>query len=116
VDATDTVIDALAVMRLSRLVREDTIFDHVRYRLVIHHRCSKWFPKFIKCPWCVSMWCGFAVAIGRRFAPRLWSPLALALASSYAASLAAVHLEPHDHKPEDDVLAEAQREPKPGGE
>lgn len=114
--ATDTAIDALAVMRLSRLVREDTIFDRPRYRLVVSHRHSRWFPKFIKCPWCVSMWCGFAVAIGRRFMPAWWSPLALALASSYVASLAAVHLEPHDKKPEDKVIDQASREQKVAAE
>lgn len=86
----------LAVMRLSRLVREDTILDPIRHRLVTHHRCSKWFPKFIRCPWCVSMWCAFGVVILRRVAPREWALTAEVLACSYVASLAAVHLEPHD--------------------
>lgn len=103
--ATDTAIDALAVMRLSRLVRHDTILDGPRYALTIHRHTRRWFPQFVKCPWCVSTWCGFVVALGRRFLPEWWGPLALALASSYVASIAAERVE-----------AQASREQRPVAE
>lgn len=96
VAADDLVIDALAVARLSRLVREDKILDGPRYAFVTHRHTRSWAGDFVRCPWCVSMWCGFFVAIARRVAPRWWSPVAFSLASSYCAALAAVHVEPHD--------------------
>lgn len=93
---TDFVVDALAVCRLSRLIREDHIFDRLRAALLLHERCKRWFPQFIKCPWCVSMWCGLGVALCRVVAPKWWNPMARALAASYVASQAAVHTEPKD--------------------
>lgn len=92
----DFLIDALAVCRLSRLVREDHIFDRPRAALLLHERSKRWFPKFIRCPWCVSAHAGVVVFTFRWLAPKQWDLIAKALAASYVASLSAVHLEPHD--------------------
>lgn len=91
---TDAVIDALAVCRLSRLIREDAILDGPRYAFVTHRHTRSWAPDFVRCPWCVSMWCGLGVAFLRTVCPTLWAPMARALAGSYVSALATVHLEP----------------------
>lgn len=95
------VVDWLAVARLSRLVREDTILDRPRYWFVTNTRCAPKAQTFIRCPWCVSMWCAFAVGLLRSFGGRPGVWMSRALAASYVASLAAIHTEP---KPKPDPI------------
>ena len=82
----DTVIDAIAVHRITRLVVEDEITSDLR---------GKWFEKYdpqetklgylVSCPWCVSIWAGAFAVAARRVAPEAWSPLAHTLAFSAVA-------------------------------
>lgn len=44
---------------------------------------------FVKCRWCAGMWISGFVVVARRYAPRVWDPLARALALSAAAALIA---------------------------
>lgn len=44
---------------------------------------------FIICPWCVGFWISGFVVVARRYAPRIWDPVARALATSAAAALLA---------------------------
>lgn len=102
------VIDALAVARLTRLVTRDRVAGEFReawieeaYRrdgrsttdapsaeaklaLDVNPPLSAYF---IRCPWCVSMWIALWVVALRRVAPRLWHPVATALAMSQVAGL-----------------------------
>jgi len=93
ISATDATIDALAVLRLSRLIRKDKILDGPRFAFVTHRHTRSWAPDFVKCPWCVSMWCGLFVSFMRTVCPGLWSPMSRALASSYVAAIVAVRVE-----------------------
>lgn len=45
--------------------------------------------ELVTCRWCAGMWVSFGVVLARRVAPRLWSPIARALALSAVAALAA---------------------------
>lgn len=44
---------------------------------------------FVKCRWCTGLWISLAVVAARRYCPRLWDPLARALALSATAALVA---------------------------
>lgn len=46
---------------------------------------------FIICPWCVGLWISIGVVVARRYAPRVWQPLAKVLALSSAAALISGH-------------------------
>jgi Protein of unknown function (DUF1360) len=82
----DTIIDAVAVHRITRLIVEDEITSDLR---------SRWYEKhdpqetklgyLVSCPWCVSIWAGAAAVAARRVAPGAWSPLAHTLAFSAVA-------------------------------
>lgn len=89
----DIVIDGLATYRVTRLVVEDHLFDRPRDRLVARLQLAD-HPKLIEligCPWCVSVYVGFGVVALRRLVPRVWGPLASALAASAVAGLLATH-------------------------
>lgn len=45
------------------------------------------------CPWCAGMWVALGVVAARNIAPRLWGPLAKALAISACSGLVAAHLD-----------------------
>lgn len=45
--------------------------------------------ELITCRWCAGMWVSLGVVAARRLAPRLWDPLARALAFSAGAALLA---------------------------
>lgn len=106
------LIDALAVLRITRLVTEDTITRPLRVRVIRAAyvwrdggrpdgarseaewddmpRANDDAPKlaaFLVCPWCVGMWVAFGVSLARRFAPEPWSYLAQPLALSAAAAV-----------------------------
>lgn len=76
--------DALAAYRLTRLVVDDTILDRPRAHLTEALRVGG-YDKAIEgltCTWCVSVWAAAGVTLARRAAPRLWAPVAAALAAS----------------------------------
>lgn len=63
---------ALAVMRLTRLINDDTVTDPIRVAIARRARDDsrskaerdRWstLGYFVGCPWCVSMWLAFATA------------------------------------------------------
>lgn len=114
----ELIIDALATHRLTRLVTADTITRPWRARVIryAYDRDTRpsgitpelatpsfWdelphndddAPKlaaFIVCPWCTGFWIAIGVALARRYASRLWEPIARTLALSSAAALLAGH-------------------------
>ena len=79
----DFIIDALATHRLTRLVIEDDITADLRERVWRRHPPhDDKLGYLLTCPWCTSMWAGFAVAAARTIAPSAWRPLSYALALS----------------------------------
>ena len=85
----NSVIDALATHRLTKLVVDDEIARPIREKI---------FDKFgepsesklsfaITCPWCTSMWVGLGVVAAGTIAPKAWRPLAYALALSSVTGL-----------------------------
>lgn len=85
------LVDCLAVFRLARLATEDVITEpareqlHAKLTLGGHTKIAY----LITCPWCASMYIGAGVVIARRVAPRVWGPVAAALAFSAVAGLLA---------------------------
>lgn len=108
------IADSLAAYRLTRLVTADTILDGPRnavvrwaYRhsgvgeamsddtptpwtdLAMDDRFAPKLATLAVCRWCASWYCALFVVAARRYAPRLWDPLAQALAMSAGAALLA---------------------------
>lgn len=89
----------LSLARVTRLIVADKLTDFLR---IWAYRRSKgaetYLTYFLQCPWCVSMWLGFATAWV------VWLPGALpgylypllALAASYVVGIFASNLEPND--------------------
>ena len=85
---SDDIKDALAVYRLTRLVIEDEITQDMREKIWERYPPqSTKIGYLISCPWCSSIWLGAGVAVARRFAPRVWGVVSLALAGSAVAGL-----------------------------
>lgn len=83
-DALTTTIDALATFRLTRLLVLDEITEPVRKPVqnwLLDHRYHKLY-ELTSCGWCLGQWVAFGVVGARRYAPRAWHPVALALAFS----------------------------------
>lgn len=94
----ELVIDALAVHRLTRMVIEDRVpFGWIRSSIVRRAYARQgnnlsaqpYVAELLSCPWCVSIWVAFGVAVARRGAPRVWRPLAQVLAASSVTGLLA---------------------------
>lgn len=76
--------DALATHRLTKLVIDDKITEDLRNKVFARYGNpddSK-ISYLITCPWCVSIYVGLGVAVLRTVAPRHWSIVSGALASS----------------------------------
>lgn len=54
-----------------------------------HHEPIPKLADLVTCRWCASVWVSLGVVAARRLAPRLWGPLARALAMSALAALLA---------------------------
>lgn len=78
------IVDALATWRLTRLIQQDSfppaawLRSHVEARFPEEHPVGEMF----RCPWCLSPYVALAVYLARRACPRLWEPVAFALAAS----------------------------------
>jgi len=89
----------LALARITRLVVADRLTDFLRVWAYRRSRGAETYTTyFLQCPWCMSMWLGFASS------PLLWLqvdwpwfayPL-VSLAGSYAVGLMAENLESDD--------------------
>lgn len=81
----DMLTDCAACYRLTRLLQRDSITEPLREWL--RPRLPGQLVELLECPWCLSVWVGAGVVAGRRAAPRLWKPLATALALSAVTGL-----------------------------
>lgn len=116
---TTLTVDALAAARLTRLVTRDVITSRIRGAVIVEsytwsrgsyppptlrHLGSSEPEDYVEvdpdppglaylvtCPWCAGFYVTLAVLAARRFAPRLWSPIATALAVSFVAGIGAGH-------------------------
>ena len=84
----DTVVDAVAVYRLTRLLQRDSVPPMPAIRQAVLDRIATTpYGQLVDCPWCLSVWIGLLVAIARRVSPRLWAVAAFVLASSAVAGV-----------------------------
>ena len=93
-ELVDLAIDALATYRLVKLVKDDKITEPVRDRVVAAQGPpdqSK-VSYLVHCPWCLSIYFGTAITLGRRLWPRPTSLAARVLALSSITGLASTHL------------------------
>ncbi|HET7688840.1 MAG TPA: DUF1360 domain-containing protein [Nocardioidaceae bacterium] len=86
--------DALAVYRLTVLVKDDKITARGRDAVWRRYGApdaeeSGLVSYLLTCPWCLSMYFGAAAVIGRRAMPRAWDPVARVLAFSATTGLLA---------------------------
>lgn len=58
---------------------------------VLSAECPPPVAKLLTCSWCTSIYVGLGVVLARRVAPRLWNPMATALAMSEVAGILATH-------------------------
>lgn len=72
------VRDGLACYRLTRLVTTDRITEPLRDRIDPGSTAGY----FVRCDWCSGMWVAAGVVAARTLAPRVWAPIATALAFS----------------------------------
>jgi hypothetical protein len=88
VNVPTALIDALASHRLIRLITADTVPPLPAMRDYVDREYDGTPVQYlISCTWCSGMWVGVFVLLARRFAPRLWGPVAAALAMSSAVGL-----------------------------
>jgi hypothetical protein len=86
--AVSFVSDLLATYRLTKLVMEDKITEDFRdYIYEKFPRGSK-MAYFIGCPWCVSIWAGFAIFALRKVNPDAADVVSGLLAASAATGIA----------------------------
>lgn len=87
------LIDAGAAARLTRLITRDTFPPVAHAREWVLDRVDPGkvrdtdgeppaLAELLTCNWCAGWWVSAGVVIARAFAPRLWDPLARALAMS----------------------------------
>lgn len=91
----DLVVDGLACFRLVKLVRDDMITEPVR-RAVIAQQGPPDRSKvsyLLHCPWCLSVYFGAALSLGRRRWPRATDVAARTFALSALTGLATQHLD-----------------------
>lgn len=84
----DLVTDALAVFRLTRALTTDRIGQPVRDRA---DKLGELPGYYVRCDWCSSAAVAFGVVAARTICPRVWRPVAQALAFSAVAGLIAEH-------------------------
>jgi hypothetical protein len=102
-------MQAAAAYRITRLLQEDQLPPLPRLRERMNDRLVADFDAvnsgepgatlraeliyMVNCPWCLGFWVSVAVLLADAIAPRLWRPLATALALSAAVGLARTKLD-----------------------
>lgn len=81
-NATETVVDMLAVARLTRLIQEDEMPVGAARELVLDMYPDAKATQLLVCPWCASPWLAALVALARWRYPRAWPVIARCLAAS----------------------------------
>lgn len=83
----DVVFDVLATYRLTTLVKDDKITEDIRnlvwkrYGQPSDEDCHK-VSYLMTCPWCLSIYFGAVAVLAQMRYPRIWRPVAKALAFS----------------------------------
>lgn len=87
--ATDLILDAVAVARLTRLVQIDEVWPLPELRAAFLRRVGETSraAELVHCPWCLGTWCAAGAVAARAVAPRTWTVVARVLAGSAAAGL-----------------------------
>jgi len=89
-NALDLAVDALATLRITRLITVDSFPPIAAAREKIQTRYEgKPVAELVGCPHCAGVWVAGGVMLARRVAPRWWSCVAVLLALAAAPSLAA---------------------------
>lgn len=89
------VTDALACYRLVKLARDDRITEPAR-QAVLDRRGPPERSKvsyLLDCPWCLSVYFGAALTLGRRRWPRAVDAMSRTLALSAATGLVTQHVD-----------------------
>ena len=95
-------VQAAAAYRITRLIQEDqlpplpALRERMNAALVADAppgRITGELIYMVNCPWCLGFWVSVAVLAADTLAPRLWRPLATALALSAAVGLARTKLD-----------------------
>ena len=88
-DLLALVVDGLAAYRLVKLIRQDKITEPVRDKVLEKHGPpdQSMASYLVGCPWCLSVYFGAALAVGRRVLPETTSVVSRGLALSAIAGL-----------------------------
>jgi hypothetical protein len=88
-------LDGLATYRFVKLVRDDRITQPLRDAVVDRFGSPEQskVSYLLHCPWCLSIYAGAALTLGRRRWPRTVDAAARTLALSAVTGLATTHLE-----------------------
>jgi hypothetical protein len=94
VDALDLTVDILATYRLVKLVTDDKITEPFREMIFARYGDPTESKRsyLVTCPWCLGIYFGAGVALGRKISPNVWTIAARALALSTGAGLLAEKL------------------------
>lgn len=85
-NATETVVDMVAVHRLTHLLQQDTVPPIYEAREWLLDRYSdRRAASLLDCPWCLSPYLAVLVALARWRFPRAWPVAARVLAGSAVA-------------------------------
>jgi hypothetical protein len=85
--------DALATFRITRFITEDYLAEPFRDAVEQRFGDESKITYLVNCPWCTSIYIGGVVVVARNLLPRVWQPVASALAMSAVASLIQTQLE-----------------------
>lgn len=98
-------VQAAAAYRITRLIQEDALppLPALRRKMTwfathgdqesIKGRIQQELVYMVNCPWCLGFWVSVAVLLADVVAPRLWRPLATALALSAVVGVARTKLD-----------------------
>lgn len=82
------VVNALAVVRIERLISRDSfppvawLRDTLLDRLNRDRTREHWLSDLVHCPWCLGWWVAVGVVVAMSTLPHLWPWLAVPLAFS----------------------------------
>jgi hypothetical protein len=101
VNGVRLAVQAAAAYRITRLLQEDGLppLPGLRQKMTDRlladdlTRLEGELIYMVNCPWCLGFWVSVAVLLADALAPRLWRPLATALALSAAVGLARTRLD-----------------------
>lgn len=92
---SELMVDGLATYRLVKLVRDDRITEPVRESVIERQgppEESK-ISYLLNCPWCLSIYFGVALTLGRRRFPATTGAIARSLALSAMTGIATTRLD-----------------------